>query len=76
MMMKKGTTVKLDNNYDVVKEFVDVSYDYYGNYSHAAGFLQSVVAGFMDGFNTKESVERLLKSRTDEIRAQIIRDAA
>jgi hypothetical protein len=75
MMMKKGTTVK-PNYYDTVKEFVDASYDYYGNYSHAAGFLQSVVSGFMEGYEKPESVARLLKERTDEMRVQTIRNAA
>jgi len=49
-----------------INEMVQSSYDLYGNYSYAAGYMQSLLA---------EVIDQLPKAKRDGIRSQLRRQA-
>lgn len=49
-------------DYELVKLVVDKLYEKYGTYAHAAGYLQSTVAGLLSGNDNHVEVRtRLIK---------------
>lgn len=57
----------------VLKEFGDASYANYGSYSYAAGWLESVLVGAMNGMSKKdrEYILNGLREQTEKMQKEV-----
>lgn len=57
----------------VLKEFGDASYAVYGSYSYAAGWLESVLVGAMNGMSKKdrEYILNGLREQTEKMQKEV-----
>ena len=52
---------------ELVKTVVSKLYNKYGTYAHAAGYLESTVAGLLSGIDDTDSVRRRLNNMLSEL---------
>jgi hypothetical protein len=57
---------------DLVKEFVDLSFEKYGSYSYSCGYLQSTVSALLEGYESKESVVRGLTEKVELMKKEVV----
>ena len=55
------------NDRELVKEVVNKLYEKYGSYAHAAGYLESTVAGLLEGYDTVNDVRNRLAAALREL---------
>lgn len=59
------------SSYLLMQEFTDLSYKTYGNFNYAAGFMQSAMAGLLDGMTTKEDMIDHIQSKIHEMKENL-----
>ncbi len=52
---------------ELVSKVVSKLYDKYGSYAHAAGYLESTVAGLLEGYDTVNDVRQRLAAALREL---------
>lgn len=54
-------------DYDLVKLVVSKSFEKYGSYAHAAGYLESTLAGLLAGNDSANDVRRRLNAMIEQL---------